>query len=101
MSNEPVISAASLAGLLSAVLLWARMMGWIDWTDDQFNQFMIIVSLALPIGAGVWAKSRVTSLSRPRDTDGATLSRPNDVPANRELAAMQTEAISINEATGL
>lgn len=99
--NEPVVSAGALAGVLSAVLLWVRMMGWINWTDDQFNQFMIVVSLVLPIVTGIWARQRVTPLAAPRDTDGAPLSRPGDVPANKELEALQTDAIEINLSGGL
>lgn len=87
MQKEPVVSAASLAGLISAVLIWARMMNWIDWSEDAFNQFMIIVSLAIPIGTSVWARGRVTPVDSPRaentqgeivrlvPADGSTLPR--------------------------
>lgn len=64
--NEPVLTAASIAGLISAVLLWVRIMGWITWTDDQFNQFMIVVNLALPIVGGIWARARVTPTADPK-----------------------------------
>lgn len=66
MQQEPVVSAGALAGLISAVLLWVRMMNWINWTDDQFNQFMIVVSLALPIATAVWARQRVTPTASPQ-----------------------------------
>ena len=66
MQKEPVVSAGSLAGLISAVLIWMRLMNWIDWTEDAFNQFMIVVSLALPIGTAYWARARVTPVDNPQ-----------------------------------
>jgi hypothetical protein len=75
MSNEPVVSAGALAGLISAVLLWIRIMGWIDLTDDQFNQTMIMLSLALPIATSIWARQRVTPSKDPQANDGTPLVR--------------------------
>lgn len=100
-NTEPVITAASIAGLISAGISFARLMGWIALNDDQYNSLMIFIGMALPIGLSIWARSQVTPLSQPRDTDGATLSRAGDVPANKELAALQTDAIAINESGGL
>lgn len=97
MNTEPVITAASIAGLLSAGISFARLMGWITLSDDQFNSLMVFVGLALPIGLSLWARQQVTPLALPRDTDGVPLSRPGDVPANKQMAAIQKEAIEINE----
>jgi hypothetical protein len=95
--TEPVVGAAGLGAIINAGLMWARLMGWIDWSDEQFNSFMVFMNLMIPIGLGIWARSQSTSLSQPRDTDGATLSRAGDVPANKELATLQEQAIEINE----
>lgn len=75
MRNEPVITAASVAGLIGALLMWVRLMGWIDWTDDQFNQFMIMVNLALPLVAALWARTQVTPVAAPKDNEGVELVR--------------------------
>lgn len=98
MANEPVITAASIAGLISAGISFARLMGWLALNDDQYNSLMLFIGMALPIGLGIWARSQVTPLAKPVDTDGVALSRPGDVPANKELAAMQTEAIEMDKA---
>lgn len=29
VQNEPVVTAASVAALVSAIILWARLMGWL------------------------------------------------------------------------
>ena len=97
MNTEPVITAASIAGLLSAGISFARLMGWITLSDDHFNSLMVFVGLALPVGLSLWARQQVTPLTQPRDTDGVPLSRPGDVPANKQMAAIQKEAIEINE----
>ena len=97
MNTEPVITAASIAGLLSAGISFARLMGWIALSDDQYNSLMVFVGMALPIGLSLWARQQVTPLSQPRDTDGVPLSRPGDVPANKQMAEIQGEAIEMNE----
>jgi hypothetical protein len=66
MPNEPVVTMASIAGLVSAALSFARLMGWLPMTDDQFNQLMIVVGLALPIVGGFIARNQTTPLSDPK-----------------------------------
>lgn len=97
MNTESVITAASIAGLISAGISFCRLMNWITLTDDQYNALMIFIGMALPIGFGLWARSRVTELAKPRDVDGTELSRPGDVPAIKELSNLQGEAIKINK----
>jgi hypothetical protein len=73
MRNEPVLTVSAVVAVITAGLQWARLMGWIDWTDDQFNQFMLFVSLLLPILGGLWARSRVTPTANPKAADGTPL----------------------------
>lgn len=96
-NTEPVVTAASIAGLISAGISFARLMNWIALDDDQYNSLMLFIGMALPIGLGLWARQQVTPLAKPRDVDGAELTRPGDVPAIKELAVLQTEAKQINE----
>ena len=79
-SNEPVLSVGALVAVITAGLQWARLMGWIHWTDEQFNQFMMFVGLALPLVGAVWARSKVTPLARPQDNDGTPLVRKGEYP---------------------
>jgi hypothetical protein len=65
MGKEPVASAGALAGLLGAFLIWLRIMGWIDLSEDAYNQTMLLISLALPIATSVWARQRVTPSKDP------------------------------------
>lgn len=96
MNTEPVTVAASIAGLLNAGISFCRLMGWIALNDEQYNSLMIFIGMALPIGLSIWARGQVTPLANPKDTDGVELSRPGDVPANKKLENLQTEAIEIN-----
>lgn len=100
MNKEPVITAASIAGLLSAGISLCRIMGWIALTDDQYNALMLFLGIALPIGLGVWARNESTPLSDPKDTDGVALTRPGDVLVNKKMAPIQAEAIQINRMGG-
>jgi len=97
MNTEPVITAASIAGLLSAGISFARLMGWIALSDDQYNSLMVFVGMALPIGLSLWARQQVTPLNSPKDVDGVELSRPGDKPAIKQLEAIQSEAIEMNK----
>jgi hypothetical protein len=78
MNNEPVVTAASIAGLISAALMFMRVMGLINWTDVQFNSFMAFIVLALPIAGALWGRLQVTTLAAPKDNTGTPLVRASD-----------------------
>ena len=73
VQNEPVVTAASVAALVSAIILWARLMGWLPMTDEQFNALMVVVTLALPIIGALIARRFVTPLASPKDNAGNAL----------------------------
>lgn len=81
MNTEPVVTAASVAALISSGVAFARLMGWIVLDDEQFNALMVFVNLLLPIVAAMWARAQVTPLRQPRDVDGQPLTRPDSSPA--------------------
>lgn len=97
LEQESVITAATLSGLISAALVMLVALNVIQLDDAQMAAIVGFVALATPIAISFWPRSQVTPLSAPRDTDGVTLSRPNDVPANKELENLQSEAIELNE----
>lgn len=78
MKSQPVLTAASIAGVISAGISFARLMGWITLSDEQYNALMVFVGLLLPIVAGLWAERQTTPLSDPRDTDNVPLVRPDN-----------------------
>ena len=97
--NALSISAAIL--VLKALITLGQGMGW--WVlDSEKNSVLIgFIDTALPIiliwlGA-IWTKRNVTPLAKPKDVDGATLSREGDVPAIKEMAKIQEKAIEINK----
>lgn len=74
IQNEPVVTAASIAGLISALVVFLRAMGWIQLSDSQFEALMGFVVLALPIGfAFFYARPKVTPLADPKDNAGNAL----------------------------
>lgn len=80
MNNEPVVTAASVAALISSGVAFARLMGWIVLDDEQFNALMVFVNLLLPIVAAMWARAQVTPLNAPHDVDGQPLTRLDNSP---------------------
>jgi len=101
MNKEPVLTAATISGLISAALVMLVALEVIKLNDTQMAAIVGFVALAAPIAISLWPRSQVTPLSAPRDTDGVPLSRPGDVPANKQMAAIQKEAIEINESGAL
>lgn len=75
IQNEPVVTAATVAGLISAFVVFLRSMGWLPMTDDQFTALMGFVVLAVPIGFAFVARAKVTPLASPRDYDKTPLVR--------------------------
>lgn len=73
ITNEPVVTAASIASLISAIIIFVRSMGWLPITDDQFANLMAVVAIALPIIGALIARRFVTPLSAPKDNEGHAL----------------------------
>ncbi len=73
LSNEPVVTAASVAALISAIIVFVRSMGWLVLSDDQFANLMAMVAIALPIIGAVIARRFVTPLAAPKDNAGNAL----------------------------
>jgi len=98
MSNEPVVTAASIVGLISAAISFARLMGWIKLNDDQYNSLMIFIGMALPIGLAIVVRRQVTPLRTPRDLDGEPLTRSDNTPSIDEYKKFKQQATEMNEA---
>lgn len=73
IANEPVVTAASIAALISSIIILARSMGWLQMTDEQFTNLMAVVVLALPIIGALIARRFVTPLIAPKDNEGREL----------------------------
>lgn len=75
LQNEPVVTAASIASLVSAIIILARSLGWLSLTDEQFQNLMTVVVLALPVLGALWARRKVTPIANPKDNEGVALVR--------------------------
>ncbi len=74
MKNEPVLTAAALAGLIMAGLTMAVSLGWLrlDETQMQAIQGFVLplVGLVLPLAAALWARGKVTPTAAPKTQTG-------------------------------
>lgn len=75
IASEPVVTAATISALISALLIWLRRMGWLPMDDAQFTDFMGFVVLLIPIAGALVARRFVTPLAAPKDNDGVELVR--------------------------
>lgn len=78
MTREPVIIANSIAALVSALIVAAVALGYLDWDETQQAAVMAVVVAAVNVVAGLWARGQVTPLTQPRDADGAPLTRQDN-----------------------
>lgn len=74
MKSEPVLTAATIAGVIMAGLAMAVSLGWLSLTDDQMKAIQAFVlpvlGLILPVAAALWARSKVTPTADPKTADG-------------------------------
>ena len=66
MSNEPVLTAASVGALVAAVLSAVALFG-LPITPDQQKAVVLVVMLAFPIVAAFVARSQVTPVAKASD----------------------------------
>jgi hypothetical protein len=79
-NNEPVLTVGAVVAAITAGLQFARLMGWLQMSDEQFAGLMTFLGLTLPLLGAAWARAQVTPLSMPRAKDGTQLVRKQDVP---------------------
>lgn len=88
IKREPVAVAGGIVGLIMALLMWLRTMGYLDWTPEQASATEQLVAIAVPLIlsaiAVVWARWRVTPLVDAKDEDGEPLTRSDNSPALAE-----------------
>ena len=74
MKTEPVLTAASIAGVIMAALAMAVSLGWLALTDAQMQAVQSFVipalGLVLPVAAALWARGRVTPVASPKTESG-------------------------------
>lgn len=95
--QEPIRNIELIKIFANSVVVWVVVMGF--WPLDNMQQAVTLtmVMAGINVAGALWQNRQTTPLSKPVDTDGVALSRPGDVPANKQMAAMQTEAAEINE----
>lgn len=74
MNNEPLVTAAVITSVITALITLLKAFG-IPITEDQqaaINQFAAIVA---PIALGILARQWVTPLANPKAADGEPLVR--------------------------
>jgi len=92
VNEEPVLSAAAIAGAVGAVLAALVSLGVIDLTAEQQAAILAAIVAVTPIAAALWARAQVTPLANPRDVDGEPLSRPGDTLPLAAQARLMREA---------
>ena len=74
MKSEPVLTAASIAGVIMAGLAMAVSLGWLSLTDAQMQTVQAFIlpalGLLLPLAAAWWARSKVTPTAAPKTQTG-------------------------------
>lgn len=66
MKTEPVLGAAGFTSLIAALFALARIMGWVDLSDDQLAAWMAVVLIAASMTSAFVARNRVTPTARPQ-----------------------------------
>lgn len=77
VNREPVLVAASIAGVVELFVLWLLQMGYLNWNSEQVASFnnlivaaLVLLAPAAPIIFGYFARNRVTPVANPRTADG-------------------------------
>ena len=95
--KDPVRDIELIKTFATAVVVWVVVMGYWALTDVQQAVTLTMVMAGINLAGAYFQNRQTTSLANPVDTDGVPLSRPGDVPANKQMAEIQGEAIEMNE----
>lgn len=90
MSEEPVITSATVVAFVTALLVLAVSFG-LPVTEEQRAAIISVVAIVAPFGVIWWARRETTPLVNARDVDGEALTRFDGKPALAEQAKMNVE----------
>lgn len=80
MANYPLITAATITSLVTALIALLRAFG-IGATPEQEAAILTLVALVAPWAVALVGHKFTTPLSNPTDIDGEPLTRSNGDPA--------------------
>jgi hypothetical protein len=95
MTREPVLTAAAVAGILTAFLAMAVNLGWLRLDETQMQSIQAFVlptlGLVLPLAAAWYARGKVTPVAAPKTESGvdAVLVPTSQVTPTQMAAAEQ------------
>lgn len=97
MNREPVVTAAAIAGVVMAFLAMAVSLNWLRLTPEQMDTIQAFIlptlGLLLPVGAALFARSKVTPTAAPKTPDGeAAVIVPADLVTPQVMAVMNERA---------
>lgn len=80
------LTAGGLISLFEAILSLGQVMMWWTLTSDQSQAWLTVARIGLPIivtvGTSFWVQRQTTTLSDPKDNEGASLVREDGRPIN-------------------
>lgn len=68
MNNEPVITAATVTGIVSAGLVMLISLNMLTLSDTQQAAVMGFITLIVPVIIAFWPRSKVTPVENPKVT---------------------------------
>ena len=83
MSDQPLVSAAAISSLVSAIIALLVSFG-VPVTPEQNTAIMTFVAALIPWLMWFLAKNKVTALADPKDEDGQPLTRAGDLPTLKQ-----------------
>lgn len=95
--KEPIRNIELIKIFANSLVVWLVIMGFFPLDSTQQAVTLTLVMSGINVVGALWQGRETTSLAEPKDTDGVELTRPNDVPANKKMESLQTEAIEINK----
>ena len=90
LGREPAVIIGGIAELIRAVIPMLIIFGYLQWTDNQLAQVMLVIGVAVAVGEKWFTRSQVV----PTEKANAQIQTGIDSPSNTTVAQViaQTEA---------
>lgn len=90
LGREPAVIIGGIAELIRAVIPMMIIFGFLQWTDNQTAQVMLVIGVAVAVGEKWFTRSQVV----PTEKANAQIQTGIDSPSNTTVAQViaQTEA---------
>lgn len=87
--REPAVIIGGIAEIIRAVIPMLIIFGYLQWTDNQLAQVMLVIGVAVAVGEKWFTRSQVVPTERANEQIQRAIESPSSTTVEQVIAAQE------------